>query len=81
MQANRWMFGPPTTAAEADSCPPEKVLGRKLARLLWRGLNKPRELHYIIVAVHGTKDRDRFTVYTMYYQRGQLEAPWVGDER
>lgn len=38
LSAHTWMFGPPVTEAEADSCPPEKVLARKIARTFWRSL-------------------------------------------
>ena len=81
LKADTWMFGPAVTAAEADSCPPEKVLGRKLARIYWRAAGQPRAIKHIMVAVHGTNAIDRWTVVTMYYPYGHLAAPWVGDER
>ena len=73
------MFGPPVTDAEADGCPPEKVLGRKIARVLWRGLGRPSELKYIMVTVRGTTGVDRWTTNTMYFHRSQLEDVWAGD--
>jgi hypothetical protein len=76
LRAGKWMFGPTVTAAEADGCPPEKVLGRKIARALWHGLGKPNDLQYITIAVHGSGG---FARYTMYYHRSQLDGPWVGD--
>lgn len=75
----RWMFGPAVTAAEADSCPPEKVLGRKIARVLFRFLDRPAAMQQIVVAVHGTNGKDRWTVEDMYYYREQLEGRWAGD--
>lgn len=77
--AKKWTFGPPVTAEEADGCPPEKVLGRKIARVFWRGWGRPPETQYVMVAVRGTRGRDRWTVNTMYYLHGQLEGPWAGD--
>jgi hypothetical protein len=65
--------------AEADSCPPEKVLGRKLARLYWRTDGRSKEVKLVMVAAHGTRGIDRWTVITMYYPYGQLTAPWIGD--
>ena len=44
LRAGHWMFGPPVTAAEADSCPPEKVLGRKIARAFWANWGRPVKL-------------------------------------
>ena len=41
LRAHTWMFGPPVTTAEADSCPPEKVLGRKIARAFWNAAGRP----------------------------------------
>ena len=79
-RSNRWMFGPAVTSAEADSCPPEKVLGRKLARTYWRATGRPTEIKQILVAVHGTVGVDRWSVITMYYTYGQLAAKWVGDD-
>ena len=78
-RASAWMFGPPVTAAEADSCPPEKVLGRRIARVFWRGLGRPAELQTLVVAVRGTKGIDRWTVITMYYYKPQLVGQWAGD--
>jgi hypothetical protein len=74
-----WMFGPPVTAAEADSCPPQKVLGRRLARIYWRGVGKPAAMKNIMVAVHGTVGIDRWTVTTLYYTYDQLAGAWIGD--
>jgi hypothetical protein len=74
-----WMFGPPVTDAEADSCPPRKVLGRKIARVYWRAVGSPKAIQVIMVAVHGTSGVDRWSVETMFYPYGQLAARWVGD--
>ena len=79
LNAHTWMFGPAVTAAEADSCPPEKVLGRKIARVLFRFLDRPAAMQQIVVAVHGTNGKDRWTVEDMYYYREQLEGRWAGD--
>jgi hypothetical protein len=77
--AHTWMFGPPVTAAETDGCPPEKVLGRKIARAFWTSSGRPVETQYVIVAVRGTQGRDRWTYEKMYYQHSQLDGPWAGD--
>ena len=79
LRAGTWAFGPPVTKAEADGCPPEKVLGRKIARALWRALGKPPEMSYIKIAVRGTDRIDRWTAMGMYYHHTQLEGPWIGD--
>jgi hypothetical protein len=79
LAAHRWMFGPPVTAAEADSCPPEKVLGRRIARAFWAAWGRPGETQHVMVAVRGTEGRDRWTAETMYYHRSQLHGPWAGD--
>jgi hypothetical protein len=79
LRANTWMFGPPVTSAEADSCPPEKVLGRKIARAFWNAAGRPAETQVIMIAVRGTRGVDRWTAETMYYWRNQLEKPWAGD--
>ncbi len=79
-----WMFGPPTTKAEADGCPPEKVLGRRIARELWRTLGKPSTLKLVIVRIDGPWIEDSTGSQTkessaLYYPRFQLTGPWVGD--
>lgn len=79
LKARSWMFGPPVTKEEADGCPPEKVLGRRIARELWRQLGKPKSLQYVMIAVRGTVGIDRFTVSYLYYYPEQLEGPWVGE--
>jgi len=79
LDSNTWMFGPPVTVAEADSCPPEKVLGRKIARVFWSNWGRPAETQLVMVAVRGTRGMDRWTVNTMYYQHSQLDGPWAGD--
>jgi hypothetical protein len=79
LKAETWMFGPPATVAEADGCPPEKVLGRKIARVFWRGRGKPADLKSIMIAVTGTKGIDRWTAMTMFYYPRQLDGPWVGE--
>ena len=80
LETGTWMFGPPVTTAEADSCPPEKVLGRRIARLFWDRSGRPADMQLIMVAVRGTKGIDRWTVSTMYYPRHQLDGPWAGDD-
>lgn len=79
MNGGGWMFGPPVTVAEADSCPPEKVLGRRLARILWRELGRPMSLERVTVRVQGTVGKDRWSYVDMYYYKSELERPWVGD--
>ena len=79
LTAHTWMFGPPVTAAEADSCPPEKVLGRKLARIFWRAAGKDAQVKMVVVRVHGTVGIDRFSGTDLYYYPEQLEGPWAGD--
>ena len=79
LSSHTWMFGPPVTEAEADSCPPEKVLARKIARTFWRSLGRPAGLQYMIVAVRGTKGPDRWTVTDLYFYKSQLEQAWAGD--
>jgi len=79
IRAHTWMFGPPVTPAEADSCPPEKVLGRRIARAFWKASGQPEETQAIMIAVRGTRGADSWTSETMYYWRPQLTAPWAGD--
>ena len=79
LRAKTWMWGPPVTAAEADSCPPEKVLGRQIARSLFRALGQPAGLQQIVVAVRGTLGLDRWSVESMYYFPAQLTGRWAGD--
>ena len=79
LQSHTWMFGPPVTAAEADSCPPEKVLARKLARAFWRSQGRPAALQSMIVSVRGTAGADRWTSISMYFYDVQLARPWAGD--
>ena len=74
-----WMFGPPVTEAEADSCPPEKVLGRQIARVLWRRGGKEADLKTVIVRVRGVSGLDRYSHTDMYYYPSQLEGRWAGD--
>ncbi|HEU4994299.1 MAG TPA: hypothetical protein VFT29_05745 [Gemmatimonadaceae bacterium] len=76
--AGTWMFGPPVTAAEADSCPPQKVLGRRIARVFWRQAGKRLGLSSVVVRVRGdARDPDSYT--DLYYYHRELEAPWAGD--
>ncbi|MBI3567914.1 MAG: hypothetical protein HY084_06920 [Gemmatimonadetes bacterium] len=81
LRAHKWMFGPPTTVAENDGCPPEKVLGRKIARALWRQLGRPKALQQVMIAVRGTVGTDRWTTEAMFYYPEQLDGPWVGDAK
>ena len=78
-QAGTWMFGPPVPPIEQDSCPPEKILGRKIARVLWQNGGRESRLATVIVRVHGTVGVDRFSYTAMYYEPSQLEGPWAGD--
>ena len=81
VQAGTWMFGPPVTAAEADSCPPQKVLGRRIARELWRQQGRTLGLEEIVVRVHGSSGRDRLSYVDMAYGRAELDGQWAGDQR
>jgi hypothetical protein len=83
-EAGSWMFGPPTTEAEEDGCPPEKVLGRRLARIVWTELGKPADLQLVIVRVRGPMtgrplESMRKLTVDLFYPRLQLTGPWVGD--
>ncbi len=82
-EADTWMFGQPTTEAEEDGCPPEKVLGRRLARIVWSELGKPADLQLVIVRVQGpmtgTIESMRKVTVDLFYPRFQLTGPWVGD--
>ena len=77
--AGTWMFGPPVTEAEADRCPPEKVLGRQIARVLWRLGGKEADLKTVVIRVRGVSGLDRFSHTDMYYGPSQLEGRWAGD--
>lgn len=79
INSQTWMFGPPTTKAEDDGCPPQKVLGRKVARVFWREVGKAAALKFVIVRVEGTTGKDRFSYIDLYYIPAQLEGRWVGD--
>jgi hypothetical protein len=79
VREGKWMFGPPVTAAEADSCPPEKVLGRKIARVLWRGLDRPTSLQNVMIAVRGSQGIDKWSSTRMYFYPSQLTGRWAGD--
>ena len=79
LRAHTWMFGPKVSEAEADGCPPEKVLGRKIARLFWRRLGKGQGMQLVVVRVEGTKGIDKLTRYDMYYFPAQLQGRWAGD--
>lgn len=79
LRAGTWMFGPSVSAAEADGCPPEKVLGRKIARAFWNAAGRPAETEAIMIAVRGTRGTDRWTARTMLYYHEQLNGPWAGD--
>jgi hypothetical protein len=80
VRAHAWMFGPPVTAAEAAGCPPQKVLGRRIARELWRSQVHTIALELVIVRVHGTSGLDRLSYEDMYYRPADLDAPWAGDQ-
>ena len=74
-----WMFGPKVTPEEADRCPAERVLGRKIARVFWRGVGKDLGVQQVVVRVHGSTSLDRWSFSDMYYYRDQLEGRWAGD--
>src|ERR1019366_7335962 len=78
-KAGKWMFGPPVTVAEADRCPPYKVLGRRIARVLWRRGGKEADLKTVIVRVRGVAGVDRFSYADLYYASSELEGRWEGD--
>jgi hypothetical protein len=73
------MFGPPVTAEEAGGCPPQKVLGRRIAREYWRRQGKAIAIETVIVRVHGSAGLDRLSYEDMYYGHADLDGPWVGD--
>jgi hypothetical protein len=77
--ARKWMFGPPVPIAEQDSCPPEKILGRKIARVLWQNGGKAAKVQKVVVVVHGTIGKDRWSRTDFYYEPSQLDGPWAGD--
>ncbi|MFA6165473.1 MAG: hypothetical protein WC700_02580 [Gemmatimonadaceae bacterium] len=82
--AGSWMFGPPPTKAEEDGCPPEKVLGRRLARIVWTELGTPADLQLVIVRVQGPLTGSPLgsmiqVTENLFYPRFQLTGPWVGD--
>lgn len=81
--AGTWMFGPPVTKAEADGCPPEKVLGRRIAREVWAALGKPPTFGVAIVRIRGPRvdngDESTELEWNFYYPRFQLTGRWVGD--
>jgi hypothetical protein len=75
-----WMFGPPVTAEEAYGCPLPKVLGRKLARVFYRGIGKEAGVTRVIVRVRGTIGLGRLSSIDMYYGIPDLVDSWVGDK-
>ena len=79
VHAGTWMFGPPVTPEEAGKCPPEKVLGQRIARVLWWRLGADTTLNTVVVRVHGAQGIDRFSSTSMYYYLPQLRDPWPGD--
>lgn len=79
LRAGTWMFGPAAKAGELDGCPPEKVLGRKIARTYFDAVGRPSELRHVLVLVRGTKDLDRWTAMGMHYYGPQLAGKWAGD--
>lgn len=78
-----WMFGPPVTAAEAAGCPPEKVLGRRIARAFWRSTGRATRIDTITVIVQSVYARaigpSSLMRVGMIYTRAELEGPWAGD--
>jgi hypothetical protein len=79
VQRGSWTFGPPVTAAEADRCPPEKVLGRKIARVFWRTAGIELGIQQVVIRVHGAGALEQWNFSDMYYYRDQLEGAWAGD--
>jgi hypothetical protein len=74
-----WMFGPPVRADEAYGCPLPKVLGRKLARVFYRGIGEEAGITRVIVRVRGTIGLGRDSFIDMYYGIHDLVDPWAGD--
>ncbi len=74
-----WMFGPPVPADEAYGCPLPKVLGRKLARVFYRGIGKEAGVTRVIVRVRGTVGLGRESYIDMGYGIHDLVDPWAGD--
>lgn len=79
LQDSTWTFGPKPTKAESEQCPPEKVLGRKIARAVWREAGRPASWKMVAIQVRGTGDFEKYTGVTMFYYYTELAAPWVGD--
>lgn len=79
VKAGKWMFGPPATAAELDGCPGDKVLGRKIARALFRAMGRPAALQQVVVTVRGAVGIDRWSASDLHYDRERLTAKWEGD--
>jgi hypothetical protein len=77
-RAEPWMFGPPVTAEEAAGCPPPKVLGRRLARLLYRRLGQAQRPRQVIVVVQAPPPYSMSRA-RMFYHQPELEQPWAGD--
>lgn len=75
-----WMFGPPVTAEEAYGCPLPKALGRKLARVFYRGIGKEAGVTRVIDRVRGTIGLGRLSFIDVYYGIPDLVDPWAGDK-
>ena len=81
LENGTWSFGPKPTKAESEQCPPEKVLGRKIARAVWREAGKPASWKKVSIRVQGTRETmDKHVALTMFYYHSELTAPWVGDK-
>jgi hypothetical protein len=74
-----WMFGPPVSAAEAGECPPEKVLGQRIARELWWRLDEASRPAQVSIQVKSARRDGQMTEVVMYYYLSQLQNAWVGD--
>lgn len=77
------MFGPPVTAAEAAGCPPEKVLGRRIARAFWRTTGRATGIDTVTVIVQSVYvtaiGPSSLMRVGMIYTRSELEGAWAGD--
>jgi hypothetical protein len=79
-----WVFGPAATKTEADGCPPEKVLGRRITRAAWTELRRPKRLQMVIIRIRGPRVGDPLESMDeqsvdFYYPKHQLTGPWIGD--
>jgi len=79
LAGDTWMFGPQVSAAEAGSCPPEKVLGQRIARELWWRLDSAARPSQVVVFVKSAHRDQRIAEIGMFYYLEQLQERWIGD--